>query len=72
VKSLGSLQRFRLSSTFVLRRIEPTLIQIQIALSINRDIHPGQARVSSYQLARKTSAFYAGAFRQFLIAVSRE
>jgi hypothetical protein len=44
-KSLGSLQRFKLSSTFVSRRIKTTLIQTQIALSINRDIHPGKSGV---------------------------
>jgi hypothetical protein len=46
VKSLGSLQRFKLSSTFVSRRIKLALIQNRIAFSINRDMHPGKSGFS--------------------------
>jgi hypothetical protein len=43
VKSLGSLQRFKLSSTFCIEALQNHAHLIQIALSINQGIHPGKS-----------------------------
>jgi hypothetical protein len=60
VKSPGSLRRFKLSDTFRTEAHQTYRHLNSNHLVDQSGYPPGQVRVSSYQLARKTSALYRG------------
>jgi hypothetical protein len=68
VKSLGSLQRFKLSSTFCIEALQNHAHLIQIALSINQGIHPGKSGFFLSTRAQDIGIMRQIAFRQFPIA----